>query len=104
MGRMGREKKRHKSNETRIYPLEAAERKCKIRQDEVEEEASGRYHGYSAGTAYSAARLTAVTNAETATATAACHFAEERTRNSLVLPFCNSYICIPEGGIGKNCA
>ena len=67
MGRMSHKKKRHKSNESLDHLLEAPERECKIRQDELEVEARGRYHGYSAGTAHSAARSTAVTNAATAT-------------------------------------
>ena len=36
METMSREKKRHKSSETLDYLREAAERECKIRQDELE--------------------------------------------------------------------
>ena len=70
MEKMNREKNAKKSNDTLDYLRESAERESKLRQDELEikrkqEEAN---IGYSAGTAFSAARSTTVTNAATATA------------------------------------
>ena len=65
--RNGRDEPRklHKSNDTLDYLRETAEREFQIRQGaRGEEEARGRYHGYSEDTTYSASRST-VSNAAT---------------------------------------